>query len=60
MVSMKKTLYSLMLNDEVVREIDRLAHRTGSNRSALITSPSTSTTPHPNAGSTTCSPPSTR
>ena len=33
---MKKTLYSLMLNDEVVREIDRLAHRTGSNRSALI------------------------
>ena len=36
MVSMKKTLYSVMLNDEVVREIDRLAHRTGSNRSALI------------------------
>ena len=33
---MKKTLYSLMLNDEVVREIDQLAHRTGSNRSALI------------------------
>ena len=33
---MKKTLYSLMLNDEVVREIDKLAHRTGSNRSALI------------------------
>ena len=33
---MKKTLYSLMLNDEVVREIDILAHRTGTNRSALI------------------------
>lgn len=24
---MKKTLYSLMLNEEVVREIDRMAHR---------------------------------
>ena len=33
---MKKTLYSLMLNDEVVREVDRMAHRMGSNRSALI------------------------
>ena len=33
---MKKTLYSLMLNDEVVREIDRLAHRMETNRSALI------------------------
>ena len=33
---MKKTLYSLMLNDEVVREIDALAHRRGTNRSALI------------------------
>lgn len=33
---MKKTLYSLMLNDEVVREIDRQAHRMGTNRSALI------------------------
>ena len=36
MVSMKKTLYSLMLNDEVVREIDARAHRMGTNRSALI------------------------
>ena len=33
---MKKTLYSLMLNDEVVREVDALAHRMGSNRSNLI------------------------
>ena len=33
---MKKTLYSLMLNDEVVREVDILAHRLGTNRSALI------------------------
>ena len=33
---MKKTLYSLMLNEEGVREIDRMAHRMGTNRSALI------------------------
>ena len=33
---MKKTLYSLMLNDEVVHEVDLLAHRLGTNRSALI------------------------
>lgn len=33
---MKKTLYSLMLNDEVVREVDNLAHRMGTNRSNLI------------------------
>ena len=33
---MKKTVYSLMLNDEVVREVDALAHRRGTNRSALI------------------------
>lgn len=33
---MKKTLYSLMLNDEVVREVDALAHKLGTNRSALI------------------------
>ena len=33
---MKKTLYSLMLNDEVVREVDILAHRLGTNRSSLI------------------------
>lgn len=33
---MKKTLYSLMLNDEVVREVDAVAHRLGTNRSALI------------------------
>jgi hypothetical protein len=32
----KKTLYSLMLNDEVVREVDALAHRLGTNRSSLI------------------------
>lgn len=35
---MKKTLYSLMLNDEVVREVDALAHRMGTSRSALINS----------------------
>ena len=33
---MKKTLYSLMLSDEVVGEIDRIAHRRGMNRSALV------------------------
>ncbi len=33
---MKKTLYSLMLSDEVVAEVDRLAHRLGTNRSNLI------------------------
>ena len=33
---MKKTLYSLMLNDEVVREVDALSHRLGTNRSSLI------------------------
>ena len=33
---MKKTLYSLILNDEVVREVDNLAHRLGTNRSNLI------------------------
>ena len=33
---MKKTLYSLMLDDEVVREVDALAHRLGTNRSSLI------------------------
>lgn len=33
---MKKTLYSLMLNEEVVAEVDRLAHRLGTNRSNLI------------------------
>ena len=36
MIPLKKTLYSLMLNDEVVREVDALAHRLGTNRSALI------------------------
>ena len=33
---MKKTVYSLLLSDEVVREVDRLAHRLGTSRSALI------------------------
>ena len=36
MIFLKKTLYNLMLNDEVVREVDMLAHRLGTNRSALI------------------------
>ena len=33
---MKKSLYSLMLSDDVVAEIDSAAHRLGTNRSALI------------------------
>ena len=33
---MKKTLYSLMLSEEVVRQVDILAHRLGTNRSNLI------------------------
>ncbi len=33
---MKKTLYSLMLADDVVRAVDDLAHRMGTNRSALV------------------------
>ena len=33
---MAKTLYSLMLNDELVREVDRLAHSMGTNRSNMI------------------------
>ena len=33
---MKKTLYSLMLSEEVVRQVDQLAHRLGTNRSNLI------------------------
>lgn len=33
---MKKTLYSLVLSDDVVREIDMMAHRMGTNRSNLI------------------------
>lgn len=33
---MKKTLYSLMLNEDVVREVDAMAHRMGTNRSNLI------------------------
>lgn len=35
---MKKTLYSLMLNEQVVRDVDALAHRMGTSRSALINS----------------------
>ena len=33
---MNKTLYSLMLNEEVVRQVDELAHRMGTSRSNLI------------------------
>ena len=33
---MKKTLYSLMLSDDVVRAVDELAHSLGTNRSSLI------------------------
>lgn len=35
-MKMKKTLYSLMLSDDVIREIDQLAHRMGTNRSNLV------------------------
>lgn len=33
---MKKTLYSLMLSEDVMREIDAMAHRMGTNRSNLV------------------------
>lgn len=33
---MGKTLYSLMLSDDVVREVDALAHRSGMSRSGLV------------------------
>ena len=33
---MGKTLYSLMLNENVVREIDMLAHKSGTSRSNLV------------------------
>ena len=33
---MKKNLYSLMLSEDVVRAVDAMAHRTGTNRSALV------------------------
>ena len=32
----KKTLYSLLLDEDVVRAVDQLAHRRGSSRSALV------------------------
>ena len=35
---MAKTLYSLMLSEDVVREVDRMAHRMGATRSGLINS----------------------
>lgn len=36
MSSVKKTLYSLMLSDDIMREVDALAHRMGTNRSNLV------------------------
>ena len=33
---MKKTLYSLMLNENVIKEIDILAHKSGTSRSNLV------------------------
>lgn len=33
---MKKTLYSLMLSEDVMREVDAMAHRMGTNRSNLV------------------------
>lgn len=33
---MKKTLYSLMLSEDVMREVDALAHRLGTSRSNLV------------------------
>ena len=35
---MAKTLYSLMLSEDVIHEVDKLAHRMGTNRSQLINS----------------------
>ena len=32
----KKTLYSLLLDEDVVRAVDQLAHRRGCSRSALV------------------------
>ena len=34
--NMNKSIYSLVLNDRVVEELDRLAYRQGTSRSALI------------------------
>lgn len=36
LTSMKKTLYSLMLSDDIMREVDALAHQMGTNRSNLV------------------------
>lgn len=36
MRDLKKTLYSLMLSEDVVREVDRLAHQRGTSRSNLV------------------------
>lgn len=36
MIELAKTLYSLMLSDEVIREVDKLAHRSNMSRSALV------------------------
>ena len=33
---MKKTMYSLLLDENVVRAVDQLAHRQGCSRSALV------------------------
>ena len=33
---MKKSLYSIILSDEVVNEIDRLAYKANTNRSNMI------------------------
>jgi len=33
---MNKSLYSLILSDDVIREIDRLAYKSGTNRSSMI------------------------
>ena len=57
---MKKNLYSLTLSDDVVREVDALAHRMGTNRSALVNQiwPSTSPCRRPSAAGTIFSRPS--
>ena len=36
MIEMKNTLYSMMLSDDVVREVDVMANRLGMTRSALV------------------------
>ena len=33
---MKKTVYSLVLSEDVIREVDKLAYQSGTNRSNMV------------------------